>query len=265
MAKPNGAVIFEGDSLIDGSPIVVIATGLKGTSANEKTGDMVQTWILRRDMSPMDAVKSGADAGICGDCKHRGVRTDDLAAWAKPRTCYVTVIQAPRSVFAAYQRGTYPRMSAAEVSALIGARPVRLGSYGDPAAVPFEVWAVLVSGAKSHTGYTHQWTRCDPRLRGLCMASVDTYLEYLDARAAGWRTFRVRAPFEPLQEADKTLGREIICPASHERPLTTCERCGLCDGARGENGADRRATIAILAHGSGASSFVSAASLRSRG
>lgn len=256
MAKPNGAVIFEGDSLLDGSPIVVVATGLRGTSANEKTGDMVQTWILRRDMSPMDAVKSGADAGICGDCKHRGVRTDDLAAWAKPRTCYVTVIQAPRSVYAAYQRGTYPRMTAAAVASLIGSRPVRLGSYGDPAAVPFEVWSVLVSGAKSHTGYTHQWRQCDARLRGLCMASVDTPAEYETARASGWRTFRVRAPFEP------TMTREIICPASHERPLTTCEQCGLCSGSNGSN--DRRATIAIIAHGSGAASFVSAASLRSR-
>lgn len=253
MAKPNGAIVFEGNSLLDGSPIVVIATGLKGTSANEKTGAMVQTWILRRDMSPMDAVRTGNDGAICGDCKHRGVRTESLDAWQLPRTCYVTVIQAPRSVFAAYQRGVYPRLSAAEVAEIIGTRPVRLGAYGDPAAVPFEVWQTLCANSRKHTGYTHQWRQCDSRLRQLCMASVDTAAEYATARAAGWRTFRVRAPFEPLQP------REIVCPASHERPLTSCEKCGLCDGARET---DNRATIAIMAHGSGAQSFVSLVSMK---
>ena len=253
MAKPNGAIIWQGASKLDGSPIVVIATGIRGTSANVKTGAMVQTWILRSDVSPMDAVKQGLDGAICGDCKHRGVRTADLAAWAKPRTCYVTVIQAPRSVYAAYRRGVYPIMTADLVSLLTAGRPVRLGAYGDPAAVPTDVWTALVSRSPKHTGYTHQWRTADS-LRGLCMASVDSHAEYLEARADGWRTFRVRSAAEPLAP------REIICPASHERPLTSCDACGLCNGATAD---DRRATIAIIAHGSGAASFVSLQSLRS--
>ena len=40
-------------SRIDGSPIVVVATT---SSNNEKTGNMVQAWILRRDVPPIYAV-----------------------------------------------------------------------------------------------------------------------------------------------------------------------------------------------------------------
>ena len=59
--KPNGFILGHGRSLIDGMPIVVVAT-IK--SRNTKTGDMVQTWILRQDMLPTDAVKTGADWSI---------------------------------------------------------------------------------------------------------------------------------------------------------------------------------------------------------
>ena len=64
-----GFIFYRGASPIDGAPIVAVAT-LK--SANSKTGDMVQTWILREDISPLDAIGSGEDASICGNCAHRG-------------------------------------------------------------------------------------------------------------------------------------------------------------------------------------------------
>ena len=68
----NGVIIWEGASAIDGAPIRVIATGLKTSSHNAKTGDLIQTWILRADMTPQEAVDSGADESICGGCPHRG-------------------------------------------------------------------------------------------------------------------------------------------------------------------------------------------------
>ena len=51
-AKPLGVILFEGPSLIDGAPIAVIATGFQRRTANSKTGDMVQTWIIRSDREP---------------------------------------------------------------------------------------------------------------------------------------------------------------------------------------------------------------------
>ena len=39
--KPTGYIIYEGPSLLDNKPIVVVA--LVGKSSNQKTGAMVQT------------------------------------------------------------------------------------------------------------------------------------------------------------------------------------------------------------------------------
>ena len=66
----NGLIAYEGKSRIDGAPIVVILTALNG-SMNTKTGHMVQSYILRADIDPVKAAKTGLDASICGDCQHR--------------------------------------------------------------------------------------------------------------------------------------------------------------------------------------------------
>lgn len=58
-SQPRAGVFYRGPSLIDGSPIVGIAVFPAG-KANAKTGAMLQTYILRDDMSPMKAIQSGA-------------------------------------------------------------------------------------------------------------------------------------------------------------------------------------------------------------
>ncbi len=68
MRKPLGYVIQESTSPIDGSPIVVILTM---GSSNRKTGNMCQVWILRADVNPVQAVNTGEDYSICGNCPHR--------------------------------------------------------------------------------------------------------------------------------------------------------------------------------------------------
>ena len=62
----NGAIFYENDS------IVGIITGLAHSSHNTKTGAMLQTWILVKNVNPIEAVNTGADELVCGDCKHRG-------------------------------------------------------------------------------------------------------------------------------------------------------------------------------------------------
>jgi hypothetical protein len=228
-------ILYQGPSLLDGAPIVVIATISKQAArANVKTGNMLQTWILRQDMPPAEAAKAGADASVCGSCALRGD--------GKDRPCYVVLWQAPRSVHDAYTRGIYPTAASPDEIAAVGAGlDVRLGSYGDPAAVPLWVWEALVSRARKRTGYTHQWrgAATDPGLRRLVMASCDKPADREAATAAGWRTFRVRAEEQPL------LPGEITCPASKEAgKRTTCAACGLCGGAE-----TRAKDIAIIAHG----------------
>ena len=54
--KFSGVILYQGPSLLDGAPIVVILTF---STDNAKTGDMLQTWILRADMPPTVAIQSG--------------------------------------------------------------------------------------------------------------------------------------------------------------------------------------------------------------
>jgi len=243
--KPDGAILYEGPSRLDGAPIVAIATGLARTSRNVKTGAMIQIWILRADVSPVDATHSGADASICGGCPHRGRIEDGRNVG---RSCYVRTYTAPRAVYAAYQRGAYPR--AGDLAELGAGRRLRLGAYGDPAAVPAHIWESLCSRADGWTGYTHQW-RAAPGLQPYCMASVDTPEERVEAQLAGWRTFRVRSG-----DASRMTG-EIDCPASAEAGhKTTCAACGLCRGSSSKS----RKSIVIRVHGPGTRAFEARAS-----
>jgi hypothetical protein len=233
MTKVNGFVFYRGPSMLDGSPIIAIATGIAKGSRNTKTGAEVQTWILRDDMSPIDAVKTGADSAICGSCVHRGDGT------GKNRSCYVTVFQAPLVVWKSAQRGLYPTYREDAAAHLLEGKMLRLGSYGDPAAVPVHVWRALVRLTAGHTGYTHQWRTCDD-LRDVCMASCDDAFEQELASAQGWRTFRV------MRTGDRMLPREISCPASKEAGAkTSCSACKACGGTS----AKAKINIAILAHG----------------
>jgi len=124
----RGVVLYRGPSLIDGGPIVVVAS-LR--SNNAKTGDCAQTWILREDMPPVQAAKSGADRSICGDCPLRGRVVDGRNVG---RACYVVLHQAPSSVWLAYRRGVYREVSRGRLRRLLSGAFVRIGAYGDPAA-----------------------------------------------------------------------------------------------------------------------------------
>lgn len=244
-SEANGYVLYTGPSLLDGAPIVVIATGFKAGSTNRKTGEMIQTYILRSDVEPTDAIRLGDDDAICGDCPHRGrIIETDKGFKNVGRTCYVNVGQGPLAVFRTYKAGKYP---AAPFQLPVTGRMVRLGTYGDPAAVPGDVWVNLLDGAAGHTGYTHQWRNPSlsrehlASLRGLCMASADTAEEADHAHAMGWRTFRVslNPTLDPIRKG------EVLCPASAEAgKKLTCAECRACDGANG-----RRGSIYIPAHG----------------
>ena len=232
MKKPNGFILWRGASRLDGAPIVVI--GIK-KSGNRKTGRMLQTYILRADISPVVAIRSGADASICGSCPHRGIVVDGRN---KGRTCYVNIGQGPTGVYKAFMRGIYPACD--DIEALGEKQLVRLGTYGDPGAVPGWVWSTLIRSAVGHTGYTHQW-QSRPDLRGIVMASADSSKAASVAHAEGWRTFRVAMP----NHIDR-LARESICPASAEAgKKLTCETCLACHGAS----SGRRGSIVIQAHG----------------
>ena len=237
LLKANGVILYEGPSKLDGKPIVVVATGIRKASTNAKTGAMVQTYIIRSDVSPIDAVKTGEDASICGDCPHRGDGNGNN------RSCYVTLIHGPRSVYASYKRGIYPKANAFEAAQLFAGKMVRLGTYGDPAAAPFPLWKTALLNAKGWTGYTHQWRNIPARWSELVMASADSVDDMNEAHELGYRTFRVTAePFENVK------GRETVCPASEEKgKVADCFSCRACMGTSGK----AKVSVQIAAHGGG--------------
>jgi hypothetical protein len=237
MAKPRGFIFYRGLSPVDDTPIVGIAV-LK--SKNVKTGDMVQTYILRADVHPMDAIKSADDASICGDCVHRG----DVS---RKRTCYVDVSKSVSAVYKAFTRGSYADYShnPSLGAELLRGRMVRLGAYGDPAMITIDAWLAILPFARGWTGYSHQWREIWAQAhRELCMSSADSAIDRDLARSMGWRTFRVI----PVMQAP-ALKHEILCPASPEGGnRRQCVDCGACDGAL----KPESVSIAIVAHGKAA-------------
>ena len=235
----KSGIIYRGPSLIDGQPIVVIANY---SNRNRKTGAMVQTYILRSDMDPRDANKSGSDFSICGNCPHKGTPTDDPERkLAKDRACYVVIGQGPLITYNAYIKGIYPEAFGHDNIAAIGrGRMVRLGTYGDPAAVPSYIWDSLLSESIGHTAYSHQSgiESADVR-KDMFMISADTEAQARAAWDKGARTFRI---VKDYSEAIK--GHEIPCP--NDTKGIQCQECGLCKGA------SMAKSIVISAHGAGA-------------
>ena len=225
--KYRGSILYRGPSLIDGAEIVVIVTY---HSENPKTGPMAQTWILLVAVDPVAAIRAGMDRAVCGNCSLRHAPHIGGA-------CYVLEHKAPLSIWRSFKKGHYPLFDPAIDGDRIARSKVRLGAYGDPAAVPFEVWAPLVKLARGYTGYTHQafekWF--DSRFLDICMVSADTDGIARRAREIGARYFRIASDIELAPD-------EIECP--NRTTGTTCIECMECTGA-----ADRPHVVNLV-HGS---------------
>lgn len=237
----GGRVLWEGPSRLDGEPIVAIATGLKGNSTNSKTDNMVQTWILRQDVKPGEAARSGADESVCGDCVHRPV--------GGLGTCYVNVGWGVNQVWKSWRQGKYQRATTDVRAWMRETFHIRLGAYGDPVAVPSSVWhSILPTKLLDSTGYTHQWrNKKAVGYKGFLMASVESEAERVEAKAKGWRSFMV----VPL---NRDIPTDMVwCPSDALNPRKKkipCKDCGLCNGARYD-----AKDVGIFVHGPSAPTF----------
>lgn len=157
---------------------------------NRKTGPMPTVWILREDISPVEAVATGQDVTNCGDCIHRGVWDPDLEKMVN-RSCYVNYGQAPNSVWKAYKRGAYEEdLTVEQGKKYLSNKLIRWGGYGDPAIIDPMIFNSVNGAAAGHTGYTHQWRQPWAQwAREEFQASCDGLADYLDASSHGWKTF----------------------------------------------------------------------------
>jgi hypothetical protein len=211
----NGYIAWQGDSLIDGSPIVLILTGFVNPTSNRKTGRQIQSWIIRQNYVPTYAAKYGFDNAICDSCP---LKLSEIGS------CYVNLLTT-NNIYRSYLAGNYPKFSDKELAVLQHYRyPIRIGSYGDPTAIPFDIWEPIILASGKHTGYTHRHKNCDLRWQKYLMASMETELGAKQAQKGGWRTFRIIAPDAPLSD------NEILCRHT-EDDRNKCETCLLCDGS----------------------------------
>ena len=198
------------------------------TSANVKTGDMAQVWILNKDINPVDALKSGASKEVCFNCTH-----------LVNKTCYVNVGQAPQSVYKAYKMGKYAPLDLDILKAMIKWKAVRFGAYGEPVLIPLHLVKFMAKHARGFTGYTHQWQNLAYLdYKDYFMASTDNISEVVKAHQMGYRTFRVKG------ENQVNLANEIDCP--NATTGVQCRDCTLCDGL-GKHGKGK--SITAIVHG----------------
>jgi|11BtaG_2_1085332.scaffolds.fasta_scaffold00428_3 hypothetical protein len=223
-------VLYKGISLLDNeTPIMVVMSGFTKDSSNQKTGPLVQLYILPIHDSPKDTYFSGSKS-VCGDCKYNG-----------NNGCYVRWSHLSATWKSAKSQAAIPMTLSKEF--LSGLR-VRVGAAGDPAAVHAHVWHELLSTCDNYTGYTHQWDKPKyQNLKDLFLASVDNARENEKAHALGWSTFFVTDNEEEAQEEGVRCLASAGNTDNHGLP-TTCATCMLCNGK-----SIRQKTITEVIHG----------------
>ena len=223
--KRQDFIAYEGPSLIDGAQIAVIVTGVVRPSQNIKTGPMLQVWVLRQDVHPNEAVKTGQDESICGQCPLRGTGDGTL------RSCYVRVDTGPSAVWRKYTSGGYSSPDPEQWGDWLKGRDVRLGAYGEPTAAPASVSYRLIEHARTWTGYTHRWAELSQAGKGevwrnILMASVESDMQAQHAQRLGWR------PFLALPDGQDTPEHAFLCPAERDDNPLLCMTCGACAGTK---------------------------------
>ena len=237
---PNGYVLYDGPSLINGERIIYIV--LVSNSKNSKTGAMDFQTIVITEHNPLYASKHGLDEANCGNCKHRGTPTDDPnRKQAKDRTCYVKLFHTPLIVWKQWKKGAYPYVQGHDKIASIGRdKKGRDGTYGDGGAVPSYVRESLFSESIGSNSYCHQYDNPNSSFNpNHDMVSADDLSIAQKHWDLGHRTFRV------IQKTDELIkGTEILCPASKEMGRRVqCSSCMLCGGNK-----IKAKSIAIVQH-----------------
>ena len=217
----------------ESTDLVCIATA---ASDNSKTGNMIQIWIMARNVHPVESRRTGHDATLqCQGCPH-----------ASNQGCYVSPL-ALMAIYRTYKAGGYKHLhlGSPEWSTFFDGASVRFGAYGNPSMLPLSLVSDIVDRAYSHTGYMHDWSLMPVELAKayghFFMASCEpSNVQF--AQNLGLRTFTVVSEVP----TDKALGIECLADAKGLQ----CIDCGLCDGtARSATRSRSLPSVWIKAHG----------------
>jgi len=205
-------------------------------SINSKTGDMVQVWILDRNLHPVESIQTGKDAlHQCAGCP-----------FASGKGCYVAPMPL-MAIWAKFQRNDYPSLvfNSLEWNEFWAGKAVRFGAYGNPSMIPLAIVESIAALALKYTGYFHNWKEMSaPEARAygrFFMASAEPW-NMRKANRLGLRTFTV------FPEGVQPESAGIECLADSKG--LTCAECGLCDGtARSAKRSKALPSVWIRVHG----------------
>ncbi len=197
--------------------VILVITNIIKASTNDKTGDMVQTWIFDRGLLTAPKV-FGAKCERCPMVQACYVSENTMG--------YKSVRKAALKALGIIEGNTsYKVATLQEVLPLLSGRRLRLGAYGDPSALPLADLEALVNASRGHTGYTHFYHEIDSAYSEFLMASVESLSDEMLAQSLGYRTFRVLRKGETDHEV---TDRSILCLESDKG--IQCADCMLCSG-----------------------------------
>ena len=202
-----------------------------GRSKNRKNDDMPQQWV--------------------GNSRPEALATCTVCPMYHDKTCYAqfgSTVMGFSNIVSANKRGrNYSFTSALEQKSKT-AKFIRMGANGDSGSIAPDIYLEHDKKARNQglgvLSYTHHWFLDHAKfLRGVAMASCDTWTDVIDAVKDGWRTaFHIDKDdkafngFSILEKPQGTVDgiRYTLCPAQRKDFLgwskeIFCNDCGLCD------------------------------------
>lgn len=199
-------------AVIEYEHFYLVFTCLSSQSSNDKTGNVVQTYLISKDQITERRI-FGSKCNLCPMVENCYVSRDKLTV---RRSLLKLIIG---------EKTSYQFASLQEVLPYLNNRVIRLGTYGDPSSIPLDDLKQIVDSSKGHLGYTHFWKVIDPEYSKYLMASTESLEDSMLANVLGYRAFQVLLKDQEIHQVpDNTI--ECL-NASHG---LTCEQCRLCKG-----------------------------------
>ncbi len=109
-----------------------------------------------------------------------------------------------------------------------GAKLIRLGGIGDPSASNRNELKRIKAGRIPVIGYTHFWNSRGSDLKGICLASCDTWAEADAAVSDGWRAALWIKGYSGEPVIFSPAGNRAVFCVNQQDKAITCQDCLLC-------------------------------------
>jgi len=224
--------------VLGGAEIILVVYGFSGIN-NRKLGPMIEASVFVAAEKPSTAADDGRDSAVCGDCPGRPTN------WGY---CYVQIpVEVDKTWEAARDLPADLKLAYAQIRD--SGWPIRLGVYGDAAAVPFEIVEALVQatatedGKLRYSGFTHQWSH--PNFDHRHLKYLAPSVEFVAEREELKQHFPTVMTYRIVRNAEEMLAGEIKCKGGVEPEADKCCECMSCGGTEGIARRDR----VVVVHG----------------